>query len=75
MSHQQLEKYRWFPYVAWTLSVGFALFVGNLALELHDATDRLHSTTSHLQNRLDEIERALQPGDTTPTTSPHERTN
>jgi hypothetical protein len=34
MQHRSLEKHTWFPYLAWTTVLSFALFVGNLTLQL-----------------------------------------
>lgn len=46
-----LEKYKLFPYVAWAIFIGFAIFVGALAMELYATTNEL-ADSSH---RLTEI--------------------
>ena len=46
-----LEKYQLFPYVAWAIFIGFAIFVGALAMELYATTNEL-ADSSH---RLTEI--------------------
>lgn len=48
-----LEKYTIFPYVAWTLTIGFALFVYNIATELQDVAGRLETQTQSLQRQID----------------------
>ena len=61
-----LEKYKAFPYVAWTLFIGFAAFVGNLSLELYAVTSELAEASQELQQvtlensaRLDTMEEQI----------------
>lgn len=58
-SKQSLEKYRIFPYVAWILVVGFALFVYTIVMHLQVATAELgviNETNSALLNKpVDQI--------------------
>lgn len=61
-----LEKHRFFPYVAWALSIGFALFVGNLALQLQTVTEDLAAQNELLEYtvhnntlRIDELEQTV----------------
>lgn len=43
---RSLEGYKIFPYIAWILIGGFALFVYNLTNEISEATERLQSAQS-----------------------------
>ncbi len=61
-----LEKYRVFPYVAWAIFIGFALFVGTLAIQLYSVTNELANNSSRLTEisndnsaRLDLLEAEL----------------
>ncbi len=61
-----LEQYKVFPYVAWTIFVGFALFVGNLAMELYTVTGELVESNTRIEQigyenaaRLDAVETKL----------------
>lgn len=61
-----LEQYKAFPYVAWTLFIGFALFVGNLAMELYTITGELAESNVRIEQisnenatRLDAVETKL----------------
>lgn len=45
-----LEKYKIFPYVAWALFIGFALFVYSLVLELQETAESLATTSASYQN-------------------------
>lgn len=62
-----LEKYRVFPYVAWAVFIGFALFVGSLAVELYSETNEIANSNHRLaeiandhSNRLDLLEAELE---------------
>lgn len=56
MAQKKLEQYKWFPVVAWTLAIGFALFVINLAFELRETADDLRESSISLQQRMDYLE-------------------
>jgi hypothetical protein len=45
-----LEKYKFFPYIAWALCIGFALFVYNLVLDLQATTMALTTTTTSYES-------------------------
>lgn len=67
MSNFTLEKHKFFPLIAWTLSIGFALFVGNLSLQLYGVTSELANRNAHLEEavqenstRLDSLEELLE---------------
>ena len=38
-----LEKHKFFPYIAWTLVIGFVVFTYTLTIELTEATEQLSS--------------------------------
>ena len=61
MTQKKLEDYKWFPYVAWTLSIGFFLFVLNLTLELRATAAELQESTMSLSYQLEQVERMLAP--------------
>ena len=65
MPHKQLEQYAWFPYIAWTVSLGFALFVGYLALELRTTADDLRDTSLSMEQRMEAVEAMLNEGNAT----------
>lgn len=44
-----LEAYKFFPYLAWALTIGFALFVYNIAIELQTVADDLQAKTKALE--------------------------
>jgi hypothetical protein len=61
-----LEKYKLFPYAAWAIFIGFALFVGALAVELNSETTEIASANQRLSEitmdnseRLDLLEAEL----------------
>lgn len=47
-----LEAYRVFPYVAWVLTFGFAVFVYNIVTELQAVTLQLQSQTEALERQI-----------------------
>ena len=48
-----LESYKIFPYIAWTLTIGFGLFLYNLTLELKEVASDLQVQTQFLQEMVD----------------------
>ena len=44
-----LEKYKAFPYIAWTLVIGFAIFVYNLTMNLSEVAENLAISSSNLE--------------------------
>ena len=52
MNMKKLEAYKIFPYVAWILVIGFALYVFSLATELQATTSNLSEDTSYLENAI-----------------------
>ncbi len=51
MSKRSLEQYRIFPYIAWILVGGFALFVYHLTTELNAYQNELAASTTALEER------------------------
>lgn len=51
MSKRSLEQYRVFPYIAWILVGGFALFVYHLTIELRAYNNELAASTATLEER------------------------
>lgn len=52
-----LEKYRFFPIVAWLIFIGFALFVYNITIELRDVSNALSSSSISYTEISNQIER------------------
>ena len=56
MKHAQgkrsLEAYKIFPYVAWGLTFGFAVFLYVLVTDLQDTTSQLQNQTNALQQQI-----------------------
>jgi cell division protein FtsN len=45
-----LESYKLFPYVAWTVIIGFTFFVYGIAMELKAVATTLQNQTQNLQD-------------------------
>lgn len=54
MSKRSLEQYRIFPYIAWALVGGFAIFVYTLTVQLSSATTTLEASTKQLEARANQ---------------------
>lgn len=50
---KSLESYRIFPFVAWSLVIGFTMFVYNITLKLQAVTNDLKAQTTWLQEQVD----------------------
>lgn len=64
--HFTLERFKYFKYVAWLIFIGFAFFVGTIAMELREVTAVVDAKNSVLEseiskntNRIDELEARL----------------
>jgi len=57
-SKRSLERYKIFPYVAWALTIVFALFVYKIVLELQDVTTQLASQTDALGQQISNLNQA-----------------
>ena len=73
--NKKLEEYSWFPYVAWTLSIVFAIFVGSLALELRNTAQSIQDSTMTLDYRLQVVEEMFAEQQATTTDDIEEQTN
>lgn len=51
-----LESHKLFPYVAWTLVVGFALFTYTLTTQLHGNVGSLGEKVDDLEDRVNAVE-------------------
>lgn len=49
---KSLETYKIFPYVAWALTIIFAIFVYGITMELKAVTEDLQKQTQWLQERV-----------------------
>ncbi|MCA9362185.1 hypothetical protein KC906_02325 [Candidatus Kaiserbacteria bacterium] len=47
-----LESYRIFPYVAWILTIGFAIFAYTVTLQLKAEIEELKVQTQYLQEKV-----------------------
>ncbi len=59
--HNTLESYKFFPYVAWALVIGFALFTYTLTTRLQTELDDIGSGIERLEQRLDEMDKPGAP--------------
>jgi len=50
-SNKSLEGHKFFPFVAWTLVIGFALFVYTIVQDLRQTSRELSETASRLEAR------------------------
>lgn len=55
MQQYTLEKSKLFPLFAWTLTIGFALFVGTLTLQLRQAIQELEVITQNVATHVTPI--------------------
>lgn len=59
-SDRTLESLKIFPYIAWGITLFFAIFVYNIALELQKTADQLASQAAYLEAQaklpIEEIE-------------------
>ena len=59
MQPKKLEQYKYFQPIAWTVCIGFAGFVGMLALELRNTVYQLQSSDLNFEERLRAVEEAV----------------
>ncbi|HMO78447.1 MAG TPA: hypothetical protein PKA42_03770 [Candidatus Paceibacterota bacterium] len=60
MQPKKLEHYKYFTLIAWTVCIGFAGFVGLLALQVNDAIKNLESSSVSFEQRLQDLETTVQ---------------
>lgn len=51
-SKHSLERHKFFPIIAWTVVVGFSLFVYTIAQDLQTTSRELGETTTRLEKQL-----------------------
>ncbi len=56
MNHT-LESYRVFPYIAWVLVIGFALFTLNLTYAVSKEISGVGGSVENLEERVERLER------------------
>ena len=54
--HKKLEDYWWFPYMAWTVSIGLTILVIFLALELRETAANIEKSSLNLEQRMQAVE-------------------
>ena len=52
-----LESHRFFPYVAWAIVVGFAIFTYMLTVRVNEEISGLDTSLDNLELRLDRLEK------------------
>jgi hypothetical protein len=65
MQPKKLEHYKYFQPVAWTLCIGFAAYVGFLALNIDDQISSLESSSLSFEERLNRLEQTVGASTTT----------
>lgn len=55
-----LESYKIFPYVAWTLTFAFAVFVYHITTELRVVAQNLQAQTEFLQESIEKTSEGVQ---------------
>ncbi len=56
-----LESHKLFPYVAWAVVIGFALFTYNLTLTVRAELELISSGINRIEERIDTIEKTPAP--------------
>lgn len=54
--HNTLESYRFFPYVAWALVIGFALFTYLLTVRVNQELSGIDTNVDDLEMRIERLE-------------------
>lgn len=65
MQPKKLEHYKFFQPVAWTLCIGFATYVGFLALNIDKEISALESSSLTFEERLNRLEQTVGASTTT----------
>ncbi len=66
MQPKKLEQYKYFQPIAWTLCIGFAAYVGFLALNIDEEIASLESSSLNFEERLMRLEQTVGASTTTP---------
>ncbi len=59
MQPKKLEHYKYFSPIAWTLCIGFAGFVGLIALQVNDTIQGLENSSVSFEQRLEALEETV----------------
>ncbi len=59
MQPKKLEHYKYFQPIAWTVCIGFAVFVGMMALNINDEIERLDDSSIGFEARIQNLEEAV----------------
>lgn len=62
-----LESSKFFPYVAWTLVIGFSLFTYSLTMRVNDELTDISESVNRVESKIDLIGARAAMEDTTPT--------
>jgi len=55
-SDRTLESFKVFPYVVWGVTIVFAVFVYNIAVELKETADKLQAQAEFLQTQTRQVD-------------------
>ena len=66
MQPKKLEQYKYFQPIAWTLCLGFAGYVGSIALKADDQLKKLENSSLTFEQRLERVEKAVGATSTQP---------
>jgi hypothetical protein len=66
MQPKKLEQYKYFQPIAWTLCLGFATYVGFLALNIDEEIAALESSSLSFEERIQRLEQTVGASTTTP---------
>jgi cell division protein FtsL len=58
--HNTLESHKLFPYVAWTLVIGFAVFTYALTMQVQGELADISDGVDRLEMKLDNLEKAQE---------------
>lgn len=65
MQPKKLEQYKYFQPIAWTLCIGFAAYVGSIALKADEQFKKLESSSLTFEQRLERVENVVGVSTTT----------
>ncbi len=63
--HNTLESHKFFPYIAWALVIGFALFTYFLTVTVQRELSNISNGVERLEQRLDDMDKTA-PATSTP---------
>lgn len=59
MQPKKLEHYKYFQPIAWTVCIGFAGFVGMMALNINKEIQRFENSSLVFEQRLQNLEKTV----------------